>query len=380
MQPVFSQLSVNPQKGITLAHQIKQQITWLMAAGRLEAGSLLPSVRQLARHLGINLHTVRNAYRMLEAEGLVATRHGRGTQVLNFDLLRIAQAAVVTRTHSVGVIMASLTNPFYHAFYQGVAEVADEDQTLLFVCSTQDDPAEAWRYFAQLAVRQVDGILVASHGLIDQIANGLDSSVGRVGVIPFVTVDWPGCNGPCVLIDLEGAGYQATSHLIQHGHSQIGLITYASQIANVKPLYDGYLRALREMDLPSDPSLIARVKGFDSASGAEGAIRLLNQPQPPTAIFAITDMMAAGALQVIRERGLRVPQDVALVGFNDIPQAAWLNPPLTTVAAPAFQLGKEAMCMLQSLIAGRSLAQQQVVLPTSLIIRQSCGVHERELI
>lgn len=379
MRPIFKQLFVNPQQGITLAHQLKQQITWLIAAGKLEAGTLLPSVRQLAHHLGINLHTVRNAYQMLEAAGLVETRQGRGTQVLPFDARRMAQTAAAIRTHTVGVIMASLTNPFYHAFFQGVSEVADEDQTLLFVCSTQDDPEEAWRYFTQLAARQVDGILVASHGLVDLLYSEPGASRDGQAMIPSVTVDWPGCAGPSVQIDLEGAGYQATRHLLQHGHHGIGLITYASEVANVKPVNDGYFRALQEAGIPVDPSRIARVGAFDAASGAEGASRLISLPQPPTAIFAITDMMAVGALQALRSAGLGVPQDVALVGFNDIPQAVWLNPPLTTVAAPSFQMGIEAMRMLQNLIAGKPLVQQHVILPTSLVIRHSCGEHESSL-
>lgn len=376
MNDVFEQISVNPQRGITLAHQLKQQIAWLVAGGKLKPGDRLPSVRRLAQHLSINLHTVRNAYQMLEAEGLVETRPGWGTRVLTFDPRRMAQTASALRTHTVGVIVASLVNPFYHAFLQGASEAADVDQTLLFVCNTQDDPSDAWRYFTQLAARQVDGILIASHGLANLLCNEPDLFQNGSSPLPFVTVDWPGCAGPSVQLDLEGAGYQATEHLLQHGHRRVGLITYISEIPNVKPLHEGYRRALEEAGIPFDPGLVVRVGGFDLASGAEGARKLLSLHQPPRAIFAITDMMAAGALQVLRAAGKRMPQDMALVGFNDIPLAQLLDPPLTTVAAPAFQMGGEAMKMLQSLIAGNSLADECLVLPTSLVVRQSCGWHE----
>lgn len=141
------------------------------------------------------------------------------------------------------------------------------------------------------------------------------------------------------------------------------------------PVNAGYHRALQEAGIQEDPTLVARVKGFDIASGAEGAQVLVNLPQPPTAIFAITDLMAAGALQALRGRGYRVPQDMALVGFNDIPLAALLDPTLTTVAAPAYQMGRTAMRMLQSLIDGKRLPQSKIILPTSLVVRQSCGEH-----
>jgi len=102
---------------------------------------------------------------------------------------------------------------------------------------------------------------------------------------------------------------------------------------------------------------------------------LLDQARPPTAIFAITDLMALGALQTLRGAGLRVPDDIALVGFNDIPLATLVDPPLTTVHAPAHELGATAMTLLQRLIAGEAPPDRTVVLPTTLIVRQSCGQH-----
>ena len=113
--------------------------------------------------------------------------------------------------------------------------------------------------------------------------------------------------------------------------------------------------------------------GFDIASGAEGARRLLMLTPPPTAIFAIADMMAIGVLQAIKQAGLKVPKDIALAGFNDIPLASQVEPPLTTVNAPSYLLGVKAMQMLQALMTGHSPADQTIQLPTVLVVRQSCG-------
>jgi len=342
----------------------------LIASGKLIAGDRLPTIRDLAKQLSINLHTVRKAYLKLEAEGLVETVRGRGTHVLSYDPRRIVQTASLIRSHTVGVILPSLTNPFYQAFLEGAEQVADRDQTLLFVCNTQDDPGEAMRYYAQLAAKQVDGILVVSHSISDTLAE----EPGPVASsLPMVTVDWPGSKGYAVLIDLENAGYQATRHLLEHGHRQMGLITFIDDIPNVQPLNAGYRRALGEVGIDVDPALVAGMMEFRFASGREGAHRLLALSQPPTAIFAIADTLALGAMSAIQEAGLRIPEDIALVGFNDIPVAALLHPPLTTVTGYPDRLGFQAMSMLQKLIAGKRPAKRQVVLPTDLVIRQSCG-------
>ncbi len=375
MSDIIHQLSVNPKQEITLAHQLKQQLAWLVTSGALKAGDTLPALRLMAEHLAINLHTVRSAYHMLEVDGLVEIHQGREARVLAFDPRRVALSAAAIRTHTVGVIVPSLFNPFYHALLQGVSEEADLVQTLLFVCNSREDPAEAWRYYFQLAAHQVDGIIIASHHLEGLGSRTPGPNQTQLKTLPVVGVDTPEFEGPAVVLDLERAGYQATQHLIQHGHRRIGLITYFSDLDNVLPVNAGYRRALQEAGIPKDPALSARVKGFDIASGAEGAQALISMAHPPTAIFAITDLLAAGALQALREKKYRVPQDMALIGFNDIPLAALLDPPLTSVAAPALQMGKAAMRMLQNLIEGKNLSQMEIKLPTSLVERQSCGDH-----
>lgn len=364
---VFDQFLLVTDQGTTLVQQIKQQIGWLIANGRLKAGDQLPPVQALAERLGVNLHTVRKAYLRLAAEGLVESRQGRGTHVLPFDPLRMAQGTGLTRSHTVGVIVPSWTNPFYHALLQGIEEVAEEDQTLLFLCNTHDDPNTARNDVARLAAKGVDGILMVSH----DTAPFMSSRVS----LPIVSIDWSANSGYSVQADLRTAGSLAVRHLIDHGHRRIGLITFIADAENVSPVNEGYRQALESGNLPFEDTLVARVPGFSMSCGAEGARMLLKSENPPTAIFAIADMLALGALKEIKAAGLRIPQDMALVSFNDIPAADLVEPPLTTVAAPAAQMGHEAMKMLRSLIEGRKPHQRRIVLPTSLVVRQSCGTH-----
>ena len=206
---IFNSLKLDPRQDATLVQQIKQQITWLVANGQLHAGDSLPPVRQMAARLDVNVNTVRAAYQKLEAEELVETRQGRGTLVLPFDLSKFAQAQGELRSHTIGVIIPSWSQPFYHSFLQGVEEIAEQDQALLFLCTTHNDPGNAWRDFARLSAKGVDGILVVSHDISQPQPVGSQPLVNP-RLTPYVTVDWPGCAGYAVLLDLESAGYQAT--------------------------------------------------------------------------------------------------------------------------------------------------------------------------
>lgn len=365
--PTTRAITLDLESRELLVEQLRRQLTWQIAAGQLKPGDRLPSVRKLARQLAINLHTVRNAYQRLEADGLVRTRQGSGTRVLQLDLQRLAELAGRSRSYTIGVILPGLSNPFYHSFLQGVEQTIRSDQMLLFVCDAHEDPQMFFRYFAQLTARNVDGIIVAS--IDPQILLGGEHSPD----LPVVWVDWPGCRGPVVNLDLEGAAYLAVHHLLGHAHRRVGLITFEGDSANVADMNAGYHRALREAGISPDESLISRQPDFLMPSGERGARQLMALQEPPTAIFAVADMLTLGALRGLKEDGWQVPQQVALASLNDIAIAELVNPPLTTVALPAHQLGLEAAKMLLVLMKGQPLLQPQVTLPVELVIRQSCG-------
>lgn len=370
---ILEKLAVNTDTDLALWLQLKQQLTWLIASGQVQPGERLPSVRRLANHLGINLHTVRAAYQKLEAEGLVATRHGSGTVVLEYDPFRVAQQTPNMRTHTIGVLVPRLSNPFYPAFLQGVEDVARENHTLLFICNTDDDPLTGKAYLDQLMAKQVDGLIVAPCGLTFDRQVNPTSLNQTASSIPIVYVDRPDETGYAVLLDSEGAGYAATTHLIEHGHRHIGLVTCCLDSPTVRQSYQGYVQALKAAGLTEHPDLIATAPAFTIAAGRESAHQLLDSSTPPTAIFAAGDVLAVGAMQSIKERGLRTPEDIALVGYNDLDIANLVEPPLTTVAAPVRDLGATAMQMLRRLIAGDAVEERQTTLPTRLVIRRTCG-------
>ena len=357
-------IAVDAEAPLPLATQLRQQLTWLIASGQVKAGERLPPVREVAKYLGINRNTVRAAYQQLEADGLLTLRQGRGSVVLPQDVRRSRRQAATLPTFTVGVLVPSL-NPFYTPFLQGIEETVRDAPWLLLVCYTHDEPQLARRYLDQLIAKQVDGLIVAT---------ALPETEGEcTGLPPVVHVDKPDVDGHVILLDSEGAGFLATRHLIEHGHRRIGLISGPLAWSNVRECYAGYERALRSAGLGVDGDCIAEAPTFTLEAGQQAARRLLELPNLPAAIFGAADLLAIGAMQAIEERGLRVPEDIAVVGYNNIDLAALVKPPLTTVSAPSYGMGAAAMTMLMALMAGDAPKRRRITLPTKLIVRRSCG-------
>jgi DNA-binding LacI/PurR family transcriptional regulator len=370
---IYSKLHVSPRLDATLVVQIKEQLTWLIASGQIQPGEILPSVRSMASRLFVNMHTVRSAYQKLESRGLVETRQGVGTRVLPYDPQRFMQAGSAVRSNTVGIILPDLNNPIYGQFVRGVEQIASPEHTLLLVCDMHDEREEGLLCFQKLSEKKIDGILLVSFSITENLPRLTRPLNSASRTIPFVTVDWSEGNGYNIVSDQESGAYQAVRHLVEHGHRRIGRINYSMDQPSVLQTKAGYHRALAEAEIKPDPALSVDVHGFLMPAGAEGASRLLGLAHPPTAIFAASDLMAVGALRAIKARGLHVPRDIALVGIDDLPNMDLIDPPLTTVSMPAFEMGRQAMQMLSCLISGKQPAHSNVRLPTTLVVRQSCG-------
>jgi len=192
-------------------------------------------------------------------------------------------------------------------------------------------------------------------------------------------------NFPYVLIDHQGIGdyarsvgatnwqgaYDATRYLLELGHRRIGFITGAMDLGCSVDRLAGYAAALSDRDIQVDPLLI-RTGDFFRPQGFAGAQALLDLPQPPSAIFASNDEMAFGVMEAVRVRGLRIPDDISVIGFDDISQASLVHPELTTVRQPMEQMGRRATQMLLELIADPQQMMGRVTLPTTLVVRGSC--------
>ncbi|GBD08796.1 HTH-type transcriptional repressor CytR [Candidatus Thermoflexus japonica] len=251
---------------------------------------------------------------------------------------------------------------------RGLSDVLREANLhlLLFPLAPDRAPEETIRLLQE---RRVDGMVLSGPRFEDREwleRWGQETPVVLLGHLANSAL-------PSVDVDNGQAAAMATRHLLRLGHRRVGLITNAplSYTASYER-WLGYRQALEEAGLPYDEALVA-FGAFTPASGAAAMEQLLKLPDPPTAVFVASDVVAFGALQVIRRHGLRVPQDLALVGFDDVPLSAYLDPPLTTVHLPAEDLGRAAgQLLLQWIQEGRP-PTSTIRLATGLVIRQSCG-------
>ncbi len=217
--------------------------------------------------------------------------------------------------------------------------------------------------------RHVDGIVLSGPRSDDQELLKIRAEGASIVLLGQL----PGSGIPFVDVDNVGGAEMATRHLIQLGHRRIAMITNAppAYTASVDRL-SGYRRALQAAGIPYHQSLV-RYGHFTPESGYNAMTELLSHKQLPTAVFVASDTVALGALQAIRQHSLSVPNNIALVGFDDIPLAGFLDPPLTTVRLPAFSLGKGAAELLIRILNNLDGYSFEVLLETELVVRASCG-------
>jgi DNA-binding LacI/PurR family transcriptional regulator len=374
---VHHYLRVDPDAPIPLATQLSQQLEWLIASDQIQEGDQLPPVRSLARDLNINYHTVRAAYQQLSDNGIVKTRRGARATVQAYDHQHLAARAPDLPTFTVGVLLPNYS-PYYAPFLQGLEVAARDAPWLLFMCDTHYYSRNVTRLMNQLIAKNVDGIIV-THFEMPYIPELRATLSTAPGLPPMVYADTPGMDGPSVLFDREGGASAATKHLLEHGHRRIGVISPPANWMTMREVHRGHERALAAAGIDMDPDLLVTVPNFELASGAHAAAQLLELPSPPSAIFATGDMLALGAIQTLKNRGLRVPEDIAVVGYGEFELAALVDPPLTTVSLSAYEMGVRIMQMLQQLLEGQTLEPAQVTIDTQLVIRRSCGCAPQEI-
>jgi DNA-binding LacI/PurR family transcriptional regulator len=367
LSDVFVEMRLDPSSDLTIVGQIRAQLTLLIADGRLQPGTRLPAVRTLAQTLDVNVNTVRAAYARLEEDGLVATRHGVGTVVQPTVAGTLRSGAARYLSNTVGVVIAGL-DPFYLELLRGVESMAEEQGTLVLIVAAHDSPTRARAAIRQLAARGALGIIAASIG-------GPEKGTPESSLPPIVYVDQPDKTGEVLVFDAERAGYDATRHLLDHGHSRIGFVSAPLEYPNQGELFNGYRRALMEAGRDVDGTAVGIVDDFDVASGRRGLGLLLQQDDRPTAAITSSAMLAVGVLEEARQRGLEVPDDLAIVGYADVDVTRSTHPPLTMVSLPTFDVGVAAMGALQRMIAGDQKKPKRRVFDGTLEIRESCGSH-----
>lgn len=269
--------------------------------------------------------------------------------------------------HLVGLIIPDIQNPFYAEIARGVEDAAYKRQYALLLCNSDESLEKERFYLEVMDAESVDGIVLPPFdetdlAVVEMVKSGMpvvcvDRSLARVKT-DLVEVD-----------NYEGA-FEAVTHLLDKGHTNIGLIEGRTHVSTSRERRRGYLDALAARGIAPRKDLL-RAGDFKQESGRVLANELLDLKKPPTALFVVNNLMTVGALATIHQRGLRVPQDVAIVGFDDVPWAEALDPPLTVVRQPAYDVGRQAMELLLLRILEPTRPPVTVRLRPELVIRRS---------
>lgn len=325
----------------------------------------MTTMADVARVVGVSIQTISAVIN--DKPGISPATRERVRQAiaqLDYHPNMLASGLRSRHSHSIGILVPTILNPYWPGIVRGAEDVAHRNGYAVFLCNTDGDGAKNDVYIQLLRRQRVGGILFTTGGSSEIMEQLTTSGIAVAHVGP----QHPHEQAVSVGIDERLAGYRATAHLLDLGHRRIGFIAPADIAGQTRRV--GYDDALRERSVAPDPAL-ALYGEFDVPSGQEGARRLMVLPAPPTAIVAGNDLIAIGAITAIKRLGKRVPEDVAVIGFDNIEMAALYDPSLTTVAQPLYDMGAFAMQALLDRVRDPTLPGEQVIFDTPLIVRRS---------
>jgi len=329
------------------------------------------NIYEVAKRVGVSTATVS---RVLSQPNVVAPATRRrvleAIERLGYEPNSTAQSLRTTRTGKLLVTVPDISNPFFSLILQGIEDAAQRENYSVLVGDTQHDPKREERYALMLKRKEADGLIFLGHRLPKEAATLIQAMAPRCAPVVNGCEFTPRLGIPSVHIDNATAAFEAMDHLYRLRHRRIGIVTgpLVSPLSRDR-LSGAMARAKKQR---AEREAIVMHGDFSIESGAVAAERLLGRRDRPTAIFCFNDEMAIGALETARRRGLRVPDDVSVVGFDDIRFARYADPPLTTVAQPMRAIGEGTVRLLLEILNGDAeTVPESVTLPHTLMIRSS---------
>jgi LacI family transcriptional regulator len=330
------------------------------------------TIKDVARHSGVSAMTVSRVINRSERVSPETRRRvEQAIAELGYVPSRLARGLIRQKTGTLALIVPDVANPFFTLVVRGAEDVARRAGYRMILADTRADLAIEREVIEEMVAHRVEGIAIAP--VSDRSKSHLER-LARFGV-EFVLIDRTvsGIESDVVTGDNAGGTRRLVEHLISLGHRRVGFITESDEVSTARERRQAYEAALTAAGLPLDARLIVR-STVDPPGGFDGMRRLLELEEPPTAVFAVNNLVAVGAIEAVRARGLEVPDDVALVCFDDIEYASRLYPFLTVMAQPAETLGSLGTQLLLERVEGRAPEQHRVVvLPAQFVVRKSSG-------
>lgn len=285
---------------------------------------------------------------------------------LNYTPSAVARSLKVRETKTIGLLVTATNNPFFAEVMAGVEQYCQQHQYNLIIATTGGDAKRLQQNLQTLIHKQVDGLLLMCGD------SRFQADIELAISLPLVVMDWwfTELNADKILENSALGGYLATKALIDAGHRKIGIITGNLKKSVAQNRLQGYKNALSEAKIALNPHWIVE-SHFDFEGGVLGIQSLLAQSSRPTAVFCCSDTIAVGAYQAIQQQGLRIPQDLSIMGYDDIELARYLSPPLSTICQPKAELGKLAVEALLQRIKNPNENYRTLVLEPTCVLRES---------
>lgn len=326
-----------------------------------------PTIHDVARAAGVSVATVS---RHLHGNSVRAAERIRKTiDELDFRPQPAARSLKSGVTHSVAVVVPDITNPYFAAAVKGMESISRRDSYNVFLYNTEEDATREAAILADLRGR-VDGVILTP---ADE-SSAAEARLAATG-IPTVLLDREFGDGglfDSVVVDNEGGAAQAARYLLGLGHTEIGLISGPLDTTPGRTRHDGFLAVLERSGLAL-PAKHVQVSDFREEGGFQTTLRMLALESPPTAIFVTNNLMCVGVLRALHDMRVTIPDEISVVGFDDLHLAPLLNPPLTVIDRPMQEQGALAMRLLLNRLGGGAERNRRIVLDTRMVIRGSCA-------
>lgn len=358
--------------GVPLYTQVSEILVQRILNGEWQPGMSLPAEPELCEEFGVARGTLRQALSKLENMGYVRRERGRGTFVANRDERSRAKGL---SGNQIAFIVPYVRDSFIPEILLGVERAAADKELSVTFKHVENDYRQQAEVLATLAEQGLAGVVLYP---VDSVHIEPMKHLTYAG-FPIVLVDryLSGVATDYVMSDHFGGAVRAMQHLIELGHTCIGFAYWRDPAISMEHRKAGYIQALAEAQIAHKTSLICEVEGYPTVDLASLRTFLTDHPDL-TAVFAANDQIALAVYQAARELGIRIPHDLALVGFDNLDFTMHLDVPLTTVKQSAYDIGQRAVETLLARIKNPSSSWRRVIVPTELIIRQSCGAYLRE--
>jgi LacI family transcriptional regulator len=330
------------------------------------------TIREVARQAKVSVGTVSNV--LADSASVRAELRRRVEEAmrgLDYHPNQIARSLKTRQTKTLGMVISDITNPFFPQVVRGAEDAAIDSGYLLITLNTDDNPERERRALSMLRAQKVDGLLLTVAATREDMKH---VEQFRASGLHIVCIDRKVPNIPLdfVCSDNTRGARMCMQHLLSRGHRRIGYLSGSAGLFTAETRLDGFRQALEDAGIGVDPRLV-RHGDFRLESGYRLAKEMLLEHEPPTALFASNAMMGFGALKAINELGLRCPEDVALAMFDDVPFGDVIQPRLTVVAQPAYEIGRVGAELLIARLEGRETSTEPVcrMLAPELLVRES---------